>query len=540
MDLMVQRIKKRYWLLPFVWLFFFLALHSMVGDSPTMDEQNHLARGLAFVRTDDPRLSVEHPPLINVLSALPLLTLPDLRLPTDDVSWELVDGWYRFAELLVWHYNHDVTRMFFVARLPIVFLMLGLALAGFWAGNELWGAPAGHITFFLLLFDPNLLAHSRYTTTDLGGTATIFLATWLLWRLWAGRGHWVAAAIGLGLAFGSKLSAVGFIPLWLVMALVWPAPGRVHRLFQLFTAGLAALLLVWAIFAFQWGPFQFQRPELLALNQWSGPMPTFWAGLERVLLWTSDGRPSFLLGQSSPNGFLAYFPVAFLVKTPLPALLLILLATIFTLRDPATRQQGLLLWLPAGLYFLLALQSSLNIGYRHLLPMLPFLYLLVGGFGRRWATHWLFRGLLLAFLLATLSIHPHYLSYFNWLAGGPQNGYNVLLDSNIDWGQDLLRLRDWLAQNGEESVKLAWFGSADPAYYGIEYEPLPGLPRHFDLWWQEPLPFDPTDPEPGLYAISVSNLWELPRVEDKVVFAWFRAHRPDARVGYSIFIYRVP
>lgn len=537
---MIQRIKKRYWLLPFVWVFFFLALHSMVGDSPTMDEQNHLARGLALLRTGDPRLSLEHPPLINVLSALPLLALPDVRLPTDDWSWEAVDGWYRFAELLVWDYNHDVSRMFFLARLPIVFLTLALALAGYWVGNEWWEAPAGHLTFLLLLFDPNLLAHGRYTTTDLGGTATIFLATAFLWRLWAGRGHWLAVVVGLGLAFGSKLSAVGFLPIWLVLAVAWPAPGRVQRLFQLFTAALAALLLVWAIFAFQWAPFQFQRPELTPLNQFSGPMPTFWAGLERILLWSSDGRPSFLLGQSSADGFLAYFPVAFLVKTPLPALLLILLASGLLLGDKATRQRGLMIWLPAGLYFLLALQSSLNIGYRHLLPMLPFLYLLVGGLGRRWANHWFVRSLFLAFLLATLSIHPHYLSYFNWLAGGPQNGYNVLLDSNIDWGQDLLRLRDWLAENEVEQVKLAWFGTADPAYYAIDYQPLPGLPRHFDLWWQEPLPFNPTNPEPGLYAISVSNLWELPRVADKVVFAWFRDRQPTARIGYSIFIYRVP
>ena len=92
-----------------VLLYFALAVGSLVGDSPTMDEQNHIARGLAFLRTGDPRLSLEHPPLINSLSALPLLTMPDLRLPTDHPSWERREGWYEFADLFMWQYNHDVT-----------------------------------------------------------------------------------------------------------------------------------------------------------------------------------------------------------------------------------------------------------------------------------------------------------------------------------------------------------------------------------------------------------------------------------------------
>ena len=83
---------------------------------------------------------------------------------------------------------------------------------------------------------------------------------------------------------------------------------------------------------------------------------------------------------------------------------------------------------------------------------------------------------------------------------------------------------------------MSWFGTADLAYYGIDYDPLPGLTHHFDLWWN--VPFDTIDPEPGVYAISVSNLWELP-MADKTVFPAFRERQPDDRVGYSILIYRV-
>jgi hypothetical protein len=553
---------KRWWLIPAVLLFFFLALDSLVGDSPTMDEQNHLARGLAVLRTGDPRLSLEHPPLINGLSALPLLMLPEIRLPTDHPSWEQREGWYAFADELLWVYNHDVTRMVFLARLPIVFLTLGLALTGYHLARSLWGRRAGWLAFAFLLFDPNVLAHGRYTTTDLGGTTFVLLATLLLWRAWqAGEWHWgrvVAAGLGLGLAFGSKLSALIFVPIWGVMALlpIWNGT-QIHadkrrlrwlgRLATLGVAGLLSLPVLWALFAFEWGAFRFVTEPLTSWNSVSGPMPTFWAGIEQILRLSGGGRPTFLLGRFSQEGFLAYFPVAFLVKTPIPVLLLLPVAAGLLLYRWETRGRALFLLVPAVLYFLFSMQSALNIGYRHLLPMLPFVYVLISGIAysvlridlrnTQYAIRYILYIALLGVLLSDLLIHPHYLSYFNVAAGGPSNGYNILVDSNVDWGQDLLRLQAWMAENGVEEVKLAWFGSADPAYYGLRYEPLPGLPHHFDLWWN--VPFNPAAPEPGVYAISVSNLWELP-LEEKTVFAWFRGREPDARIGYSIHIYRVP
>lgn len=550
-------------------LFFYLALSSLHDDSPTMDEQNHLARGLAFLRTGDPRLSVEHPPLVNGLSALPLLTMPEIRLPLDDVSWEQGE-WYRFADLLLWDYNHDVTRIIFLARLPIVFLAIGLALTGYRFARALWGAPAGLCAYALLLFDPNLLAHGRYTTTDLGGAAFLLLATYLLWRAWR-HSAWswrrlLLAGVGLGLAFASKLSILLFAPIFVVLTLLplwadpWHGAAASRRRLQVIGAGLISLLVVWLSYGFQWGPLRFQSATLTAAGQPTGalgqllarldglpgPMPTFWAGVEQVLTLSGGGRPSFLLGETSVDGFITYFPVAFLVKTPLPALLLCALSLYLLARPGAPardRRRALFLLLPAALYFAASTQSGLNVGYRHLLPVLPFFYLLIaGGLARLWRAprprlRWLAVAGVASLLLATLAIHPHYLSYFNVLAGGPANGYRVLADSNVDWGQDMVRLRSWMAENGVDEVYLSWFGSADPDYYGIRYRPLPGLPRHFDLWWD--VPFDPAAPPPGVYAISASNLWELPLQEEKVVFPWFRARAPDDRVAYSILIYEV-
>jgi hypothetical protein len=554
----ITRVRAFILVVPAFLLFFFLALDSMTGDSPTMDEQNHLARGLAFLRTGDPRLSLEHPPLVNSLSALPLLTLTDVRLPIDHPSWDQPEGWYAFAEQLLWVYNDDVTRMIFLARMPIVFLTLGLALVGYHFARQFWGWPAAIIAFLFLLFDPNILAHGRYTTTDLGGALFLLLATLLLWRMWSSPGwSWgkvVLSGVGVGLAMGSKLSNLVFIPIFALLALMplydpaWSLRKAGRRLAQYLIAGLIGLGALWAIYGFQWQPFTFQSEALKGLNQISGPMPTFWAGIEQILTLTGGGRPTFLLGKFSTEGWWYYFPIALLVKTPLPVLLLVGLAAVLLIKGKGTRGRAVFLLIPAIIYFLISLQSALNIGYRHLLLILPFLYVLVSGLAslprvdfsilnRRFD---LWRVLLYSSVILIVAVdlllHPHYLSYFNVVAGGPANGHNVLVDSNVDWGQDLLRLKEWMAENEVDQVKLAWFGTADPAYYNITYDPLPGLPRHFDLWWD--LPFDPADPEPGVYAISASNLWELP-LKEKTVFPWFREREPDDRIGYSINIYYV-
>ncbi len=554
----IRRIRQVFLAIPIILLFFWLAIDSMAGDSPTMDEQNHIARGLAFLVSGDPRFSLEHPPLINVISSLPILTLPDINLPFDDLSWQQREGWYAFAEKLLWAGNQHVDQLVFIARLPIVFLTIGLGLIGYRFSKELWGKFSGLVALVFLLFDPNILAHGRYSTTDVGGTATVLLAAYLLWRLWIPTDwHWgrlLIAGFGLGIAIGSKFSNLVFVPIFAILTLLplygqrWKWTRAAKRLIQYSLVCVISILTVWTIYAFEYGSYRFLSPAFAGFNRLSGPMPTYLAGIEQIFQISGGGRPAFLLGNFSAEGWWFYFPVALMVKTPLLVLLLFLTAAILLLWHERTRLKAAFLVIPPVLYFLASMQSDLNIGYRHLLPILPFFYVLSSGmvvlleFRKRAAKAGVYvaRIALVAALVSVIAwdmfLHPHYLSYFNLLVGGPANGHKVLVDSNIDWGQDLLRLRSWIEENEIEKIKLSWFGTADPAYYGINYDPLPGLTRHFDLWWD--LPFDPENPEPGLYAISVSNLWELP-LEDKNVFAWFRAREPDYRIGYSIHIYLV-
>ncbi|MCP4517326.1 MAG: phospholipid carrier-dependent glycosyltransferase, partial [Delftia sp.] len=147
-----------------------------------MDEGNHIARGAAFLGTGDPRLSLEHPPLVNTLSALPAHLLLDLRLPLDEGPWWKDAEWYHFADNFLWRSNDNFEQIVFLARLPIIALgLLLMALVFRWA-SELGGRQAGLLALALVALDPNILAHTRLSTTDLGGTLFVFLAAYAMWR----------------------------------------------------------------------------------------------------------------------------------------------------------------------------------------------------------------------------------------------------------------------------------------------------------------------------------------------------------------------
>lgn len=524
-------------------LSFALALTSAVQKSPTMDEQNHVARGAAYLGTGDPRLSVEHPPLVNVLSALPVHLLLRPRLPLDTIWWEAGE-WYNFADLFMWETNSNAEQIVFLARLPVIGLGLALVtLVHRWATHR-FGPWGGLLAAAFCALDPNILAHARLATTDVGGTFFAFLAAYVLWRalrrpsilrvLWAG--------VALGLAFAAKLSALLFGPILTLAVLLGSVacgPGRARprwrRAGLLLPVMLLALLVVWAAYRFQVGPLGADGPAV--------PAPAYILGIRAVLDFAAGGRPGYLLGQVSNAGWWHYFPVAFAVKTPLVTLAGLLVATGMTLRRPAG--DDWLLLAPPLIYSLVSTTARLNLGYRHLLPVLPFLAVHIGRLGSTatWAsifpprlTRYLSVLIIVALGLTALSIYPHFLAYFNLIGGGPRNGWRILADSNIDWGQDMKGLRDWMAREGVPHVRLAWFGTARPEYYGVSHDLLPGLPYGF-LLWSDP-PFDPTGPEPGVYAISVSNLVGV-ALPDPDLYAWFRARPPDDRIGHSVFIYRV-
>jgi hypothetical protein len=542
-----------------LWAFFAQTTTSMAVKSPTVDEQAHLMRGYVYLELGDLRFKIGHPILANALNAFPLWALTDLSVPTDDPAW-LETRWGPFADHLIWQPGNDVDLIFFLSRLVTVTLgMLFAALVFRWA-RQLWGGWGGLVALALFVFDPTIVAHSRLSTDDVAVSFFYFAATYGLWRyLETDRARdLVLAGVAFGLAQGAKFSALLLLPVFVAVVGLWPflhplspgSPGRrVTSRWRWLLSHAVGLLAMFVISGLTlWAAYRF---ELRLLPGWPLPVPA--AAYFEDLIWESRyfGREGyvFLGGEISATGWWYYFLVAFALKSPLPALLLLgaTLAGLWRrLPSPEGGREGqarlMALLLPASVYLLSTLVVSLNIGYRFFIPVLPYLYVLAGrlvALAKR-AQRTLLAGALAWSAVIALSIHPHYLAYFNVLAGGPDDGWRYLVDSNIDWGQDLPALHDAVERYNLGRIKLSYFGTAHPSCYGLDFEPLP-------TW--EPTPeqgnpftrtYYPDDPAPGIYAISATHLQGVVLDPDEWdTYAWFRDRHPFAKAGYSILLYQV-
>ncbi len=502
--------------------------------SATVDEGFHITAGSEYLHTGHVRLLDEHPPLIRAWMAWPLLPLRDLTPPQDAPGYAAGDL-IQVTQATALAYR-PLDRVIVPPRLMVSLLVvLLLAVVYRWAadGFGVWG---GGGSLALVSLDPNLLAHGALATTDLGATLCIVAAVWLfaryLRRPTYGRGG--LAALVLGMAQVAKLTSLLLLPLLGMIALLdgWQR-GRWHgvKLAVLrYAAVLAgASLLVWAVYGFEVRPVPGMGLTL--------PAASHWVRLLRLRENLAYGRESFLLGQNGMHGWWLYFPLAFLVKTPPGTLILLLALPFFIRREHLSLREELSLGLFPVVYFLSALGSSIDIGYRHLLPVLPFLYVAMGrvavwaNIRARWR-RWGLCALLCLTAVEGFALHPHYLTYFNFIAGGPDEGWRFLADSNTDWGQSLKELAQRQALSGVGEVYLSQFTFYDPAAYGVNYRPVapmtdapPVLPRRFD-------------PQPGWYALSATTLDGVP-LPYPPTFDWFRHREPEEKLGHALFVYHV-
>lgn len=513
------------------------ATGSAAQTSITIDEGLHITSGYTILRTGNFRLVEEHPPLVKLLEALPLLLVPDLPDPTTLPGWEsdvaVTDSvrLVRATQSLIYPYQ-PVDRLVFAARVPVALLAVFLGAVVFRWAADLWGWKGGLLALFLLAFDPNILAHAAVAGTDLGATCFITLALFCLTRFLRHptMPRLVLAGVTLGLAQGAKLSALILLPV-VALLVVLALPRR--RIFSLLLLLLVAGLVFWGIYGFELGSVPgvpFPVPAASHYIPW-----------QRLNEHMADGHSAFLMGDNRSQGWLYYFPVAFGLKTPLPTLLLLLAAAVAFWKGTrrSLLEESSLLLFPLA-YGASSLLSPLNIGYRHLLPILPLLFIFISRITLDVSRLTLDVSRLTLYVLlfwlslSTLRIAPHYLAYFNELAGGPDGGWRYLADSNTDWGQAYKHLARFQQEQGVGPVRLSAFIFYDPAIYGVEYEPL--TPMRGDTPAVFPSRFNPP---PGDYVISATTLDGIPMV-DPEMYDWFRKHEPDALIGHVLFYYQVP
>jgi len=528
-----------------------LAVHSMRGSSATFDEGTHLPAGYTHLALGDHRLNPEQPPLAKLLAAAPLLAVRPV-VKTDARSWVEARQW-EFGRNFLYRWN-DADRLLFLGRLPIVALASCLVVAVFLEARRRFGDAAAAASLVLAALSPDVLAHGALVTTDLAFALFFFLSVAAFSRAVeeATPRRVVAAGLATGAAFATKFSAPILVPLLLLLGLLGPR----RRRLPLVLAGVGALslLAVWAAYGFRpalspdpavraaqraplEAPVEGRLLQVAAAAGNAGLVPEDYARGLLFVMKHSEARRTFLLGELSDRGFPLYFLATFLLKTPVPLLLLSGLALARIRR--VSRREAAFLWLPVLVYVSFTASRGLQIGHRHLLPLYPFLFVAAGEAAarlwswRRRAGPALVAALGLWYAGGTLRQHPHHLAYFNGIAGGPANGWRVLVDSNLDWGQDLKRLATWMRENGVARVKLSYFGSAEASYYGIDAEALPGYTSpHAPHVTREIRPGD-------VVAVSATNLQGVYlEPEDRPLMARLRALAPIGRVGWSILVYR--
>lgn len=467
-----------------------LQVATLRQESQTFDEGVHLAAGYRYWNTGDFSLNVEHPPLQKLLSSAPLFLL---RPPIPADKKLLIDQ-SEYARAFLFGGGADGDRLLFYGRMPTVLLSVLLLVTVAWATRRYFGVPAALGAVWLCALDPNLIAHGRYVTTDMI-SALLFFLTIVLWLNYWQRPsarRAVGASLAGGLAIGAKFSMLLLAPLLPALLLLhgvltrpgWRAAAR--SLAVLVGAALVAIATVALLYAPEtWRVFQGRPINVGPETLFSIPFPasTYLTGLRTLMDHNREGHTAFLLGQVSDQGWWYYFPVVFVVKSPLTVLLvMVMLAGIGLWKVPALFRAPAAGFLWAALaaapvaYFAVTLNSRINLGVRHLLPVYPFLYVL--GMAALAVLLPPRRFLAVAGLAVGLQavesavVYPDYLGFFNVAAGGSSAGPRYLLDSNLDWGQDLKKLKKYMDTH-PGPVCLEYFGSVEPKHYGIHYEYLP-------------------------------------------------------------------
>ncbi len=530
-------------------------------DSVTVDEFVHLPIGLYMVRQRDFTPDPINPPLSRMLPALAVAPSPDVVAPSFNVN-----HWGMGLEFM--DRNFDSYQTIFVRARCVVIVMsilLGALVCRF--AFALYGQAASVIALLLFVFSPSFLAHGHLVTTDVAGALGFTATVYSLWRYLDSRSVLRAAVLGLafGVALLLKLSSLLLAAVILLCAAidVLRAEGqpRLRLAFRLMlglcVACVAATLVIDLGYGFEGVGRSLQEVDLRsggavaaldARYPWLRiPLPApFLTGLDLAMTGRDSLRtPYYLAGTFSETGWWYYHLVAFALKTPLP----ILLASIFVLaslpfRRDRRRNEHCLLVAALAVFVVNGVFNPLNIGVRHVLAAEPLLLVLISPLFAAPIARFLSGPpsfavaaraaasvLALAWLIAgTLRVSPRYLQYFNEAAGGPANGHAWLTDSNLDWGQDLIRLSRYMEEKHLPSIALAYMGTVHPWVYGIHFTPL-------------------TRDSHGPAAISASTLtgstyaiWSEPGRHagpSEGEYVWLRGMRPVARVG-SMFIFDLP
>jgi 4-amino-4-deoxy-L-arabinose transferase-like glycosyltransferase len=546
----------------------FQLLYSVKQESLTFDEGDHIFSGYMSLKHHDFGLNPEHPPLVKMVAAIPLLGM-DLREPQLQNRYFKTEAYLSGRDFI---FQNDYDKVIFRARMAASIFGLLVALLAFLAAQEMFGTGAGFIALALIVFEPNFLAHGSLVTTDAGAAAALLASIYAFYRYvkspsW---GRVVVLGLAAGLFFVVKHSAVLLPPMLILLAITkWLRPHRAgdeSRLHQagrlagaIVVAGIIAAGVMWVCYGFRYSarpvgsqlnpPLESTLGNLRPAEAKAITLMARWKVLpESWLYGLADVRsvantwPSYMFGKVYAHGVWFYFPVAFLIKATLTTLILLGLI-VYAIATGRLRgwREILFLTVPPALYLLISMTSSLNIGIRHILLVFIFLLVLAGGAAwsliesdRRWT--WAIAALILFHVVSSLRAFPtSYIPYANEAWGGPANIHKYLTDSTTDWAQQLKAVKRYVDERG---IKECWFAyTAEPlisfSAYGIPCKVLPTM----DTIWSGLKTETPPVIEGPVFFSHISLTFYESGSALLSPYSEFMNRKPTAVIEGGVFVY---
>jgi hypothetical protein len=520
--------------------FALLCVSSTFTKSATWDESHYLGVGRYLIshKSRDIPQATYHPPLSSLVHGIPLLWVD---IPEE--IWRDRNADRRGQRIIALRSDDWLLNGSRLAMLPVA-LALG-ALVFRWS-QRLYGDWGGFLSLAVFAFSPNLIAHARLITPDMTMTLMTLASGYRLWRLAVApdRRERVLTGLCLGLLLLSKHTALALLPIWMLTDLVarirmdaanGPALRRVLSHLRHWPELLAmAFAVLWAGHFFDVGMLRIDGFELPIFA------PDYFQGA--YFQWTQSRLPHqfFLMGKFSTQGWWYFYLLVLAIKIPIATSFLLLgLVAGRGWLGVRFRSEETYLWLPFLLFLVyLSLFNTIHNGFRYLMPAFPGLLVLLGKYAEstrrgRWH-HAAVAGALSWLMASSVWIWPDYLAYHNEWIGGPSNAYRWSSDSNLDWGQDLKQLKRYMEERGIERVQLAYFGTADPAHYGIAYDYLPSANSML-----RPMPGTkkiPVDRRAQIVALSAYQ-YQGVGFGGRPVHHSYHAYRPNDQVGHSILIF---
>ncbi|HEY8563459.1 MAG TPA: glycosyltransferase family 39 protein [Pyrinomonadaceae bacterium] len=560
-----------YWLIAALCFgtFAFQLWYSAVRTSAIVDEPAHILAGHRHWQCGDFGINPEHPPMLKMLASAPL----ELRT-LNDPPWQCGSRITSKPDLFLhgtkFVIQNGIDDVIIPARLTAALFAVALAALVFAFVRRIFGRAEALTALALFAFEPNLLANAALVTTDMTLAATAFAAVTALYafcRKPSGR-RFLLAGLAIGLLLAAKHSAVIFVPILFVLtladALIFGAPQSLlaKRLFRRAVAFggifLIGLTVLWAFYGFRYRALP--QPDAATVSvaeyivangrletadsksakivarvaEWRIFPESYTLGLADIV--ATNSRLMVLFDRAYPTGQWFYFPVSFMIKSSVALLLLLPLGFLFSIFNPEKRREMMFLLAPPVAFFAVALTSGINIGVRHILPVYPF-FIVAAAVGAVWMSRRarVFRYFLIMLIfyhaLTAIRTAPEYLAFANDFWGGTENSYRYFRDPNLDYGQNIKFVKEYVEREG---ITDCWAALAGNIELTIASQPCRTMPGSFPLSTSD----QPQEPVPPVIEGTVIIAAQVMPPRGGAEYVPIIQTEPIARIGAGVFVYR--